>query len=76
MIHSIAHAESYAIDLIWDVIVRFVKVGLPLEFYQDWARIANEEAAHFKSWADRLKDEDYDAYYGGMIAHDGLWDTA
>lgn len=39
-IHGIAHAESYAIELFWDVIARFTHYELPLEFYNDMVSIA------------------------------------
>lgn len=43
MVHSVVHAESYAIDLSWDIMLRFgVKEGQleqPQEFFMDWARV-------------------------------------
>ena len=39
-IHGIAHAESYAIELFWDVIARFTHYNLPLEFYNEMVFIA------------------------------------
>jgi uncharacterized ferritin-like protein (DUF455 family) len=74
-VHSLAHAESYAIDLMWDMVCRFVgKYDLPKEFYNDWVRIAGEEADHFSSWAQRLKE--LDSFYGELPGHDGLWTSA
>ncbi len=38
------HAESYAIDLSWDIILRFGQVDgqpcMPPDFYSDWARVS------------------------------------
>jgi uncharacterized ferritin-like protein (DUF455 family) len=76
LIHSIAHAESYAIDLMWDVIVRFVKMDMPKDYYDDWANVVFEEANHFESWANRLEDPDIDGKYGGMPGSELLWDAA
>ena len=47
---------------------------MPREFYDDWVRVADEEARHFGLLADRLAD--FDAAYGDLPAHDGLWDSA
>lgn len=41
-IHGIAHAESYAIELFWDVIARFSHYQLPIEFYDEMVSIAGE----------------------------------
>lgn len=54
-IHSLVHAESYAIDLMWDMIVRFHGEGLPRDFYEDWCKVASEEAVHYCGWRDRLR---------------------
>ena len=43
--HAIAHVEFVAIYLAWDILYRFR--GLPDQFYQDWLRVADEEAQHF-----------------------------
>ena len=39
-IHGIAHAESYAIELFWDVIARFTHYQLPEHFYNEMVCIA------------------------------------
>ncbi|RHY25852.1 hypothetical protein DYB32_008047 [Aphanomyces invadans] len=73
--HSVAHAESYAIDLMWDMICRFGPLnGMPRSFYDDFVRIAHEESQHFTSWATRLVE--LDSYYGALPGHDGLWGSA
>ena len=94
MIHSVAHAESYAIDLMWDIVLRFgslhgfqgtgsgprrssaptVLPALPIDFFNDWIRIAGDEARHFMSWEKRLRD--MGSHYGELPGHDGLWDAA
>lgn len=125
LIHSFCHIECWAIDLSWDLLVRFTRmhsppkpessslcsisaaaasalskidallefveepsatseverryfgshgVVLPLEFYEDWLRIAAEEAKHFSMWSARL--EQLGAKYGDFAAHDGLWSNA
>lgn len=43
-IHCLVHAESYAIDLMWDLIARFHDPSLPKEFYDDWIQVAAEQA--------------------------------
>jgi hypothetical protein len=56
-IHSLVHAESYAIDLMWDMVVRFHGEGLPRDFYDDWCKVASEEAVHYCGWRDRLRSD-------------------
>lgn len=73
-LHALAHIELNAIDLAWDIIARFSDRDLPHEFYDDWVLVADEEARHFGLLADRLSD--FDAAYGDLPAHDGLWDSA
>lgn len=73
MLHAIAHIELNAIDLAWDIILRFGK-SMPIEFTNDWIKVADDEARHFELLNDRLKD--LDSYYGALPAHDGLWQSA
>ncbi|MBT5944014.1 MAG: ferritin-like domain-containing protein [Rhodospirillaceae bacterium] len=73
-LHALAHIELNAVDLAWDIIARFSGRDLPREFYDDWVLVADEEAKHFGLLADRLSD--FDAAYGDLPAHDGLWDSA
>lgn len=73
-VHSLVHAESFAIDLMWDMVARFVALELPRAFYDDWVRIAGEEAQHYRAWDARLTE--LGAGYGDLAAHDGLWDSA
>lgn len=71
-VHAIAHIEWNAINLAWDAVWRFA--SMPREFYDDWARVAAEEATHFSMLRERLRDLGSD--YGRMSAHAGLWQTA
>jgi len=73
-LHALAHIELNAIDLAWDIIARFTDQDLPHAFYDDWVRVADEEARHFMLLSARL--EDFEAAYGDLPAHDGLWDSA
>jgi len=70
--HAIAHIEFVAIYLAWDIVYRFP--GLPKGFYQDWLRIADEEAQHFALIRTHLQGLGLD--YGDLPAHGGLWDHA
>lgn len=45
MMHAICHIEFNAINLALDAIWRFP--NMPVNFYNDWAQIAAEEAKHF-----------------------------
>ncbi len=74
LLHAIAHIELNAIDLAWDIVARFADAGWPRAFYDDWARIAGEEAKHFAALSRRLAD--LGAAYGDLPAHNGLWQAA
>jgi uncharacterized ferritin-like protein (DUF455 family) len=75
LIHGIAHAESYAIELFWDCIGRYSSFyHLPREFYDEMIFIANQEAQHFLSWHERLQE--LNCPYGTLWSHDGLWKSA
>ncbi len=72
LIHAIAHIEFNAINLAWDAVQRFP--DLPTDFYDDWVRVAEEEAHHFHMLQERLHDGGLE--YGDFAAHNGLWDMA
>ncbi|HHJ14294.1 MAG TPA: ferritin-like domain-containing protein [Gammaproteobacteria bacterium] len=72
LLHAVAHIEFNAINLAWDAVYRFR--GLPVAYYHDWARVAAEEAYHFRLLAGRLAG--LGASYGELPAHDGLWQAA
>lgn len=73
MLHAIAHIELNAIDLAWDIVLRFGE-NMPKEFIDDWVKVADDEARHFKLLNDLLIE--MDSYYGALPAHDGLWQSA
>ena len=68
--HAIAHIEFNAINLALDAAYRFAEQ--PQQFYNDWLRVAAEEATHFDLVCDYLAAQG--VHYGDYPAHDGLWD--
>ncbi|KAL5800407.1 hypothetical protein ACOSQ4_033291 [Xanthoceras sorbifolium] len=75
IVHSLAHTESWAIDLSWDIIARFGKQeAMPRDFFTDFVKVAQDEGRHFTLLASRL--EELGSSYGALPAHDGLWDSA
>ncbi len=71
-IHALAHIEFNAVNLAWDAVYRFR--DLPRGFYDDWVRIAREEAEHFQLLQDYLHGLGY--VYGDFPAHGNLWRMA
>ncbi|MDE0780668.1 MAG: ferritin-like domain-containing protein [Alphaproteobacteria bacterium] len=74
LLHALSHIELNAVDLAWDIILRFMDADLPRAFFGDWVQVAAEEAKHFGLLTNRLAD--FGAAYGDLPAHDGLWDAA
>ena len=83
LLHALAHIELNAVDLAWDIVARFALYAeentpegfaLPRAFFDDWVKVADDEAKHFLMLAERL--DDLDAAYGDLPAHDGLWESA
>ena len=74
LLHAVAHIELNAVDLHWDIIPRFADVDMPLGFYDDWVRAADEESNHFKLICDCL--EELGSFYGDLPAHAGMWRAA
>ncbi len=72
LIHALCHIEFNAINLAWDAVHRFR--DMPEVFYDDWLRVADEEAYHFSLLREHLHTLDCD--YGDLDAHDGLWEAA
>jgi len=72
LLHSLAHIELNAIDLTWDMLIRFTNLNLPHKFYSDWVSVVDDESKHFLLLANRLKS--IGSYYGVMPAHKSLWD--
>ncbi|MEZ5913137.1 MAG: ferritin-like domain-containing protein [Paracoccaceae bacterium] len=74
LLHALAHIELNAVDLHWDIIARFTDEPMPLGFYDDWVRAADEEAKHFNLICDCL--EAMGSHYGALPAHAGMWRAA
>ena len=74
LLHAVAHIELNAVDLHWDIIARFSDTELPLGFYDDWVKAADEESKHFNLMCDCL--EGLGSCYGALPAHAGMWRAA
>jgi uncharacterized ferritin-like protein (DUF455 family) len=74
LLHAVAHIELNAVDLHWDVIARFAHVPMPMGFYDDWVKAADEESKHFNLVCDCL--EVLGSHYGALPAHAGMWRAA
>ena len=75
MLHSLAHTESWAVDLSWDIVARFgAGMRMPRGFFDDFARVAQDEGRHYTVLSARLRE--LGSHYGALPAHDGLWDSA
>jgi uncharacterized ferritin-like protein (DUF455 family) len=74
LLHAVAHIELNAVDLHWDIIARFTDIKMPMGFYDDWVKAADEESKHFKLMCDCL--EVMGSHYGALPAHSGMWRAA
>jgi nitrite reductase/ring-hydroxylating ferredoxin subunit len=86
ILHALANIEQWAIDLAWDIIARYsttiietpngekIAINSQKEFFDDFVRVANEEATHFTYLVERLHA--LGAEFGNLKVHDGLWDSA
>ena len=74
LLHAVAHIELNAVDLHWDILARFSEVEMPLGFYDDWVKAADEESKHFNLICDCL--EALGGHYGALPAHAGMWRAA
>ncbi|MEM7318804.1 MAG: ferritin-like domain-containing protein [Pseudomonadota bacterium] len=74
LLHAVAHIELNAVDLHWDIIARFGHVPMPIGFYDDWVKCADEESKHFNLICDCL--ESLGSFYGALPAHAGMWRAA
>ncbi|PKO54163.1 MAG: DUF455 domain-containing protein, partial [Betaproteobacteria bacterium HGW-Betaproteobacteria-2] len=72
LIHALAHIEFNAINLALDAIWRFA--GMPQAYYEDWFKVASEEAYHFSLLSTHLQSLGY--AYGDFPAHNSLWEMA
>ncbi|MDA8584661.1 ferritin-like domain-containing protein [Rhodobacteraceae bacterium] len=74
LLHAVAHIELNAVDLHWDLIARFGDVPMPVGYYDDWVKAADEESKHFNLVLDCL--EASGSHYGALPAHAGMWRAA
>ncbi|MCT8328590.1 ferritin-like domain-containing protein [Albidovulum sediminis] len=74
LLHTLAHIELNAVDLHWDIVARFTDVTMPMGFYDDWVKAADEESKHFNLLCDCL--EAMGSHYGALPAHVGMWRAA
>ena len=74
LLHAVAHIELNAVDLHWDIIARFTDTPMPIGFYDDWVKSADEESKHFNLVCDCL--EAMGSQYGALPAHAGMWRAA
>ncbi|MFN3145898.1 MAG: ferritin-like domain-containing protein [Paracoccaceae bacterium] len=74
ILHAVAHIELNAVDLHWDIVARFCHVPMPMGFYDDWVKAADEESKHFNLVCDCL--ESMGSHYGALPAHAGMWRAA
>lgn len=77
LLHSLVHIENWAVDLAWDIIARFgpsMDYKLPPAFFEDFVRVAEDEARHYSLLNARL--EETGSHYGAFPAHDALWESA
>ena len=72
LIHALTHIEFNAINLAWDAVYRFR--DMPQAYYDDWVRVADEEAYHFTLLNEHLNELGYG--YGDYPGHNGLWEMA
>ncbi len=74
LLHAVAHIELNAVDLHWDIIARFSHVPMPMGFFDDWVKSADEESKHFNLVCGCL--ESLGSHYGALPAHAGMWRAA
>jgi uncharacterized ferritin-like protein (DUF455 family) len=74
LLHAVAHIELNAVDLHWDIIARFSHVPMPIGFFDDWVKAADEESKHFNLMCNCL--EAMGSFYGALPAHAGMWRAA
>lgn len=70
LLHSLAHIEFNAMNLALDAIWRFP--DMPKEYYEDWLKVAKEEAYHFTLVNEHLHTLGF--AYGDFPAHNSLWE--
>jgi uncharacterized ferritin-like protein (DUF455 family) len=70
LLHSLAHIEFNAMNLALDAIWRFS--DMPKEYYEDWLKVAKEEAYHFSLVNAHMQSSGFS--YGDFPAHNSLWE--
>ena len=70
LLHSLAHIEFNAMNLALDAIWRFP--DMPTRYYEDWLRVAKEEAYHFSLVNKHMQS--FGFTYGDFPAHNSLWE--
>jgi uncharacterized ferritin-like protein (DUF455 family) len=70
LLHSLAHIEFNAMNLALDAIWRFA--DMPEQYYEDWLKVAKEEAHHFSLIETHLQSAGIT--YGDYPAHNSLWE--
>jgi uncharacterized ferritin-like protein (DUF455 family) len=70
LLHSLAHIEFNAINLALDALWRFPE--MPAQYYEDWLKVAKEEAYHFGLIEAHLQSLGFS--YGDFPAHNSLWE--
>jgi len=70
LLHSLAHIEFNAMNLALDAIWRFA--DMPAQYYEDWLKVAKEEAYHFSLLEGHLQSLGFT--YGDFPAHNSLWE--
>lgn len=70
LLHSLAHIEFNAMNLALDAIWRFS--DMPNEYYEDWLKVAKDEAYHFSLVNEHLHTLGFT--YGDFPAHNSLWE--
>jgi uncharacterized ferritin-like protein (DUF455 family) len=77
LLHNTAHIELNAIDVAWHTILlaQYLHPNqLPVEFFRDFCKVAQDEARHFLLLCDRL--EHFNTFYGAIPSHASLWQSA
>ncbi|XP_006456580.1 hypothetical protein AGABI2DRAFT_188477 [Agaricus bisporus var. bisporus H97] len=78
MLHALANIEQWAIDLAWDIMVRFgpLHPDIPPAFFHDFTKMALDEAKHFSFLTTRLSAISPSTPYGSMPVQASLWESA
>lgn len=61
VLHNLAHIELNAVNLAWDTVVRFSTQSeeLGVQFFADFAHVADDESRHLGWCLQRLKELGY-----------------